>query len=266
MLKTLLTEKAYITERGQREFNALFGVREKLFQSPKSPHLIGDLIRTCTADGDMVLDFFAGSGTTAHAVSLANSADAGIRRFVLVQLPESCSPESAAARNGYRTIVELCKERVRRLLKPEGGDTIEGRSTNGFRVFTLAESNFTTWDAAVPHDTAAVERQMEMHVDHVREGRTDEDIVYELLLKSGFPLTTPVEKKTLADKTVYSVADGAMLVCVDRDLTLEVIRAIAAEEPQRVILLDEGFLGNDQLKANAVQTFKTKGVVKFQTV
>ena len=107
---------------------------------------------------------------------------------------------------------------------------------------------------------------MDMHVDHVREGRSDEDIVYELLLKSGFPLTTPVEKKTLAGKTVYSVADGAMLVCVDRNLTLEVIRAIAAEEPQRVILLDEGFHGNDQLKANAVQTFKTKGVVKFQTV
>ena len=85
-------------------------------------------------------------------------------------------------------------------------------------------------------------------------------------MKSGFPLTTPVEKQTLAGKTVHSVAGGALVICLERELTLELIRAIAEGKPERVVCLDEGFAGNDQLKANAVQTFKTKGIVKFQTV
>jgi adenine-specific DNA-methyltransferase len=107
---------------------------------------------------------------------------------------------------------------------------------------------------------------LDFHVDHIREGRTADDILYELLLKSGFPLTTPVEKLTLAGKTVHSVASGALMICLERELTLELIRAIADAKPERVVCLDEGFAGNDQLKANAVQTFKTKGIVKFQTV
>ena len=103
-------------------------------------------------------------------------------------------------------------------------------------------------------------------MDHIREGRSEEDILFEILLKSGFALTTPVETRTLAGKRVYRIADGAMLVCLERELTLEAIRAMAAEKPARVVCLDAGFAGNDQLKANAVQTFKTAGVAKFQTV
>jgi adenine-specific DNA-methyltransferase len=136
----------------------------------------------------------------------------------------------------------------------------------GFRVFKLAESNFTTWDAQVAHEPKALQNQLDFHVDHIREARTADDILYELLLKSGFPLTTPVEKLTLAGKTVHSVASGALMICLERELTLELIRAIADAKPERVVCLDEGFAGNDQLKANAVQTFKTKGIVKFQTV
>jgi adenine-specific DNA-methyltransferase len=104
------------------------------------------------------------------------------------------------------------------------------------------------------------------HIDHIRDGRSAEDILYEVLLKSGFPLTTPVETLALAGKTVYSVAGGAPLVCLERKLTLELIRAMADARPERVVCLDEGFAGNDQLKANAVQTFKTKGVASFKTV
>jgi hypothetical protein len=105
-----------------------------------------------------------------------------------------------------------------------------------------------------------------IYIDHIRDGRTQDDILYELLLKSGFPLTTPVEKQTLAGKTIYSVAGGALVICLERQLTLDLIRAVAEKKPERVVCLDSGFAGNDQLKANAVQIFKTKGVTSFKTV
>ena len=111
-----------------------------------------------------------------------------------------------------------------------------------------------------------LEKQLELHVAHVLTDRTTDDILYEILLKSGFTLTTPVEQITLAGKTVHSVADGALLICMERELTLELIRAIAARKPARVVCLDVGFAGNDQLKANAVQIFKNKGVTSFKTI
>jgi adenine-specific DNA-methyltransferase len=109
-------------------------------------------------------------------------------------------------------------------------------------------------------------RQLELHVDHIRDGRTAQDLLYEILLKSGFPLTTPVETLTLAGKKVQSVASGALFICLERALNLEVVRAMAEQKPERVVCLDEGFAGNDQLKANAVQIFKTRGVTSFKTV
>ncbi len=115
------------------------------------------------------------------------------------------------------------------------------------------------------HETSALEEQLELHVDHIRQGRTPEDLLYEILLKSGFELTTPVEALQLAGTTVHSVAGGALLVCLERELTLDLIRAIAQKKPERVVCLDEGFAGNDQLKANAVQIFKTQGVTSFRT-
>ena len=105
-----------------------------------------------------------------------------------------------------------------------------------------------------------------MHVHHIVEGRTPEDLLFEILLKSGFPPTTPIETLTLASQPVFSIAEGAMLICLEKKLTPEVIKEMAARKPQRVVCLDEGFAGNDQLKTNAVQTMKAKGVVKFQTV
>jgi adenine-specific DNA-methyltransferase len=239
------------------------------FDTPKPPSLVMRMlsIATFVNTKDIVLDFFAGSGTTAQAVLEQNVADQGDRKFILVQLPEITN------RTDYPTIADITKERVRRSIKKLKGDengtlNFDGVSApdRGFRVFKLAESNFTTWDAQVAHEPKALQNQLDFHVDHIREGRTADDILYELLLKSGFPLTTPVEKLTLAGKTVHSVASGALMICLERELTLELIRAIADAKPERVVCLDEGFAGNDQLKANAVQTFKTKGIVKFQTV
>ena len=113
---------------------------------------------------------------------------------------------------------------------------------------------------------SALQQQLELHIDHIRDGRTAEDILYEILLKSGFSLTTPLEHLTLTGKTVYSVASGALFICLERELTLDLIRAMAEQKPERVVCLDSGFANNDQLKANAVQIFKTKGVTSFRTV
>ena len=218
----------------------------------------------------IVFDFFAGSGTTAHAVLDLNKQDGGNRKFILVQLPEP------TGREDYPTIADITKERVRRVIqKLNDDDAAKGpglfdddtpRPDRGFQVFKLAESNFKPWNAEVPHEAESLQLALDLHVNHIREDRTAADILYEILLKSGFPLTTPVETLTLAGKTVHRVADGKLFICLERALTLELIRAMAEQKPERVVCLDEGFAGNDQLKANAVQIFKTKGVASFKTV
>jgi len=186
--------------------------------------------------------------------------------------------ESPAYKAGLGNIAEITKERLRRVIATLGSkeDDAQGEllgvhkqtmaQDRGFRVFKLSESNFTPWEADGPQDAAGLARQLELHVDHIRDGRTPDDLLYEILLKSGYPLTAPVEEMALAGKTVHSVAAGLLFICLERDLTLELIRAMAAKRPERVVCLDEGFAGNDQLKANAVQIFKTQGVTSFKTV
>jgi adenine-specific DNA-methyltransferase len=242
-------------------------VGKGLVEFPKDKEVLREFIELMGDQDCIILDFFAGSGTTAQAVMELNQQDGGNRKFILVQLPEPTNRED------YPTIADIAKERVRRVIQNLSQDKkgtlafdSDASSDLGFRAFKLAESNFTTWDAQIAHDPKALQDQLEFHVDHIRDERTPDDILYELLLKSGFPLTTPVEKQTLAGKTVYSVAGGALMICMEQELTLELIRAIAEKKPERVVCLDEGFAGNDQLKANAVQTFKTKGVTSFKTV
>lgn len=259
------------TADGTQEVRTLFGA--DVFPFPKPSSLIARIVEQVVGNDDIVLDFFAGSGSTAQAVLEQCARDGEQRRFILVQLPEPVGPGTAADKAGFKTIADVCKERARRVIEALNrldAETLSMREgtepDRGFRVYKLAESNFTEWDARVEHDAEALQKQMELHIEHIRDGRTADDILYELLLKSGFPLTTPVEKKTLAGKTVHAVAGGALMICLERELTLELIRAIADAKPERVVLLDAGFAKNDQLKANAVQTFRTKGVTSFKTV
>jgi adenine-specific DNA-methyltransferase len=237
------------------------------FENPKPSNLIVELLKLgCSKDG-IVLDFFAGSGTTAHAVLALNKQDRGNRKFILVQLPERTE------RKDFPTIADLTQERVRRVINALygsdsnqlalGGDKKQDR---GFKVFKLKSSNFKAWNAEQPKDDAELAKQLTLHVEHLVEGRTQEDVLYELLLKSGFPLDTKVETISLATKSVFSIADGTMLICLEKELTPEVIKAMAEKKPERVVCLDAGFADNDQLKTNAVQTMKAKGVTKFQTV
>ena len=134
-------------------------------------------------------------------------------------------------------------------------------------MLKLGSSNFNVWSADTATTTPeSLGQQLELHVNHIQQGRSNEDLLCEILLKSGFALTTPVETLSMEGKEVYSVASGAMLICLDKQLTHEVIKAMAERKPERVVCLDEGFAANDQLKTNAVLIMKSKGVTKFQTI
>lgn len=254
------------TQDGTKEIGDLFDGAD-IFPFPKPTRLIRHFLDIADDPEGIYIDFFAGSGTTADALLKLNKQDQGSRKFILIQLPEPTNRED------YLTIADITKERVRRVIKKlndEDAGKLElesgAKPDRGFKVFKLQSSNFKTWNAEVPKEPAALTQQLEMHVRHIVEGRTPEDLLYEILLKSGFPPTTPIETLTLADQTVFSIAEGAMLICLEKTLTPEVIKLIADRKPERVVCLDEGFAGNDQLKTNAVQTMKTKGVTSFRTV
>ncbi len=260
---------------GRQELKRLFD-EKGFFDSPKPVSLLSRILFIAnTTQNDIIMDFFAGSATTAHAVLQQNAADGGNRKFIMVQLPEPCEESSEAFKAGYKTIADITKERVRRVIsklneedskkQPDLFSSEDKPQDRGFKVFKLDESNFRVWDPSQSNDEVSLEKQLDLHVDHVRSDRSDDDILYEILLKSGFSLTEKIEKQKIEGKTVYSVAGGGLLICLDKALSLKLIKALAALEPARIVCLDLGFKGNDQLKTNAVQIFKTKNIV-FRTV
>jgi adenine-specific DNA-methyltransferase len=204
-----------------------------------------------------------------------NKEDGGNRKYICVQLPEPTDEKSEAYKAGYTTIAEISKERIRRAsakIKAEAStqtDLLTEDKTPldlGFRVFKLQKSNFSVWDSTHTTDPTQIALQLEQHIDHITPEASQQAILFELLLKSGFELTTPIQTFTLAGKTVYSIADNALLICLEKELTIDLMNAIAALEPSRVIVLDEGFQNNDQLKTNSTLTLKAKGVNEFRTV
>jgi adenine-specific DNA-methyltransferase len=253
------------TADGTSEIRDIFG--EDIFDFAKPSTLIERLVKQGTGEeGDIVLDFFAGSGPTGQGVLSASLNDGVPRKFILVQLPEP------TAREDFKTIADITKERVRRVIQrhekeAEGKLDLGNRPKEGFRVLKLATSNFKIWNAATETTTPdALAKQLELQINHIQQERTSEDLLYEILLKTGFPPTTPIETLTVEGKAVYSVTGYGMLICLERQLTHETIKAIAERKPNHVVCLDEGFAGNDQLKTNAVLMMKSKGVTKFQTI
>ncbi len=215
-------------------------------------------IGTDKSEPEIVLDFFAGSASFAHAVMDLNSSENSKRHYICVQIPEPMEDAEV-------TIADIGKERIRRAAKKiadarDGKLDLEdsGALDLGFKVFKLDRSNFKIWDGAEAAASDNLGKQLEMHVNHMVEASTPEDILYELLLKSGFPLTTSIDKRQMPGGEVYAIAGGALIICLEKNITPELIDAIAEDNPLQVICLDEGFNGNDQLKANAVQTFKAR--------
>ena len=236
------------------------------FDTPKPSKLLYQLLAISTSEDDIVLDFFAGSCTTAHATLKLNADDGGGRRFIMVQLPEP------TGRRDFATIADIGKERVRRVINKlheadNGKLPIEGGPQDrGFKVFRLTSSNFRIWNAGeAPEDEEGLAEQLRLYANHVAVGRSQEDILYELLLKAGFPLTVHIEKEEIAGQTIYRIAGEQLLVCLADPITPETLRGMVDEKPQRVICLDLAFRGNDQLKTNTVLEMRSHGV-EFRTV
>lgn len=260
----------------------------EFFDFPKPLSLIKELILGASIfsknDENIILDIFAGSGTTAHAVLEQNFEDGGNRKFICVQIPEPNDKETKAFKAGYNTIADLSKERIKRaakhIVKKSKSKEASGeinfnldKEQNlkldlGFKVFKLSKSNFKIWDSTLEKEPEVIQAKLFEHIQHISPEAEQEAILYELLLKSGFQLTTPIEKLSLAGKTVFSIAEGQLLICLEKELTHDCIKAMAEMQPTRVICLDEGFKGEnaDALKTNAVQIMKSKGVVNFRTV
>jgi adenine-specific DNA-methyltransferase len=256
-------------EDANEELRGLLGA-QNLLEYPKPVQLIAKLICSVRDEKAIVCDLFSGSCTTAHAVYAMNKLDGGSRKFIMVQLPELCDKMSEAYKAGYKTIADIGKERIRRVItklnEEDSGklalDNIK-KQDRGFRVYKLARSNFKVWDSEqAAQAPEAFAKQLELHELHIDPHAAHEDILYELLLKAGFPLTTKVKTAQMAGKEVFSIADGGLLICLEREITKELIKAMADADPLQVICLDEGFKANDQLKANAVQTFKARNQSK----
>lgn len=241
------------------------------FDFAKPSNLIKYLIEISRiSDNDLILDFFSGSATTAQAVLNLNHEDSKNCRFIMVQLPEPCAEDSEAYKAGFRTISDIGKERIRRVIK-KLNDEQEGKldlenakeQDRGFRVFKLDQSNFKQWNALPPTtEPEKILEQLELHIDHISETASQEDLLFEILLKAGFMPTAQAQEQTLAGKKVFSIAEGALLICLEDTVTKELIDVVVASEPMQFICLDAAFGGNDQLKANAVQTFAAHNMQK----
>ncbi|MCX5815265.1 MAG: site-specific DNA-methyltransferase [Proteobacteria bacterium] len=243
----------------------------KVFDNPKPLQMIERLLQIVSEsnkNSDIILDFFSGSCPTAHAVFDINKQDNRNRKFICVQLPEPCAEDTEAFKAGYKTISDIGKERIRRVIKKlnkeqEGKLDLEGASKQdlGFKVFKLDKSNFKQWQKLAPDaQPEKVIEQLELHIDHISHKATQEDLLYEILIKAGFTATEKIETKTMAGKQVFSIADGGLLICLENDINKELIDAVAEAEPMQFYCLDSAFHGNDQLKANAVQTFSARNM------
>lgn len=256
------------TKSGTNEVTNLMGF--KAFDYPKPIKLL-NFLQLISEKDSLILDFFSGSGSTAHSVMNLNAQDNGNRRCISVQLPEPTEEGSEVYNKGYKTISEIGKERIRRAanqIKEELKDQPEvlEKLDLGFKVFKLDSSNIHTWD------TAPEELENNLFRDEViKENRTAEDVLYEVLLKYGLDLTYPIEEVTLDNKKVYSVGAGQLIFCLDDGITRNTAQAIIdlAKEDEiinpKVVFKDAGFT-NDVEKTNLIQLFKTHGVTDVKSI
>jgi len=264
------------TDEGGQEVKALFD-GAAVFDNPKPTKLLKRIVKLATgqAGSGLVLDFFAGSGSTAQAVFELNEEDGGARRVILVQIPEPTPETSVARAEGFATISRVSAERIRRAARAverQAAAQLDFRSEGssardvGFKFFRLESSNFRLWTSeSAPVEPGALGQALTSFTDHVVKGRSDLDILYELILKAGLPLTAAIEIKDLSNGKVFWVDGGALAVCLERKLSQGLLRALWALCPRRVICLDLAFQGNDQLKVNAVLEARTHDI-QFQTV
>lgn len=228
---------------------------KKIFDYSKSLFLLKKLITVLSSADSLVLDFFSGSATTAHAVMQLNAEDGGKRKFIMVQLPEVCDENSEAYKAGYKNICEIGKERIRRAgkkIKEENPLTTQDLDI-GFRVLKCDSSNM---EDVYFTPKEYMDKQQSLFVDNIKKDRNDEDLLFDAMLKLDTPLSSKIEKITIAGKTVYNVAQGHLMACFDKNVTDEVITAIAKEMPSYFVMRDSS-QADDSVAINFEQIFNT---------
>lgn len=269
---TNLPDIVGMTQDGTKEIVSLFEC--KLFGFPKpvefTKHFLKMATITSKDDNDIILDFFSGSATTAHAVMQLNAEDGGNRQFIMVQLPEVCDEKSEAYKAGYKNICEIGKERIRRagkkLTETDGqiklGEEAKQPLDVGFKVYKLDTSNLKTWDAApiADDDLLTLYNRMNGMIHRVKPGRTDLDMVYEIMLKLGVPLTYSVQKIDLNGKSAYTVGeDCLLLICLAENVQPEDVEMMAEYAPAKIIISRDSF-ADDTAMSNAYYILRDKQI------
>lgn len=279
LIKTHWIDKKYnFINNGTKVLEGLLD--GKYFDFPKAIGYIKDILRLCIKDDEIVLDFFAGSSTTAHAVMDLNAEDSGNRKFIMVQLPELTDEKSEAYKAGYKNIAEIGKERIRRAgeqIKQELADKYEKASEEerknmkhpdeldiGFRTFKLDSSNIKEWN---PGKYENIQTAIEDFETPYVPGRTEEDVVYEMMLKMGLDLTLPIEEVDVNGKTIYSIGYGLLMICLDENIDQTIAQKMIEIKNEnhldefRVIFRDEGF-ASDTDKTNIKETLRSAGLAE----
>jgi adenine-specific DNA-methyltransferase len=270
-----LSKEVGHNQQATRELKIMFD-NKIYFDFPKPVEYIKQIIRISTAENDLVLDFFSGSATSAHAVMQLNAEDGGNRRFIMVQLPEVLEEKSEAYKDGYRTICDIGEERIRRAgdkIKQElvekqkaagmlDENTINSESLDiGFKLLKLDTSNIREWNA----DFENIEEELDLYETPFIDGRSELDIVYEIILKHGLELTYPIETFAVNGKNVYDIAFGNLFICLADNIDTNISKAIIAKrdeygiETSSVVFSDAGFGGNDSEKLNCIELLKDAG-------
>lgn len=237
---------------GTKEITELFS--GKIFSYPKTSKLIKHLIdmSTKTEPNAIILDFFSGSATTAHAVMQLNAEDGGHRKFIMVQLPEPCDEKSEAYKAGYSNICKIGKERIRRAAKKIATDNPDKPFDGGFRVFKLADTNMTdVFYSAGEYDQGMLDQL----VSNIKPDRTDLDLLFGCLLEWGLPLSMPYASEQIEGCTVHTYNDGGLIACFDENIPDAVIKEIARRQPLRAVFRDSSF-ADSPAKINVGEIFK----------
>ncbi|MFW3341841.1 site-specific DNA-methyltransferase [Aliarcobacter butzleri] len=267
--ETLLLDDIGTTAKGSLILKDL--ELQKFFDYSKPIELITFFINLVANENDIILDFFSGSATTAHAVMKLNSEDNGNRKFICVQLPETTDEKSEAFKAGYKNICEIGKERIRRAgekVKSESGKT---ELDIGFKVLKLDSSNIKSWDS----DFENLETNLLDAVENIKSDRNEEDLVYEILLKYGLDLSLPIEELNINGKKIFSIGFGSLVCCLDNDIDTNIVEKIAELKKQfetdfglenmRVVFKDSSFK-DSVVKTNALQILKQNGINEVVSV
>lgn len=241
------------TDSAAKETNISLFNQAELFSNPKPTELLHHFIKMSTHTDSIILDFFSGSATTAHAVMQLNAEDGGKRKFIMVQLPEETDEKSEAYKAGYKNICEIGKERIRRAARKIAEENSEAAFDGGFRVLKCDSSNMKD----VYYSPADFELNLlDTMEDNIKEDRTAEDLLFQVMLDLGVLLSSKIEETTIAGKKVFDVADGFLIACFDKDVNEETIKAIAQKEPYYFVMRDSS-LANDSVATNFEQIFAT---------